>query len=78
MIAHKNSAVASPIPIRLLITGVAGVAGYNALAWFQARYPGWVIRIRQADAFLALLSNSSVSFRQACMIDFAVGATLAA
>jgi len=36
-------------PLPLLITGVAGVAGYNALAYFQARYPGRVIGIRQQD-----------------------------
>jgi dTDP-4-dehydrorhamnose reductase len=33
----------------LLITGVAGVAGYNALHYFRARYPGQVIAIRQED-----------------------------
>jgi dTDP-4-dehydrorhamnose reductase len=33
----------------LLITGIAGVAGYNALAYFRARYPGRVIGIRQRD-----------------------------
>jgi dTDP-4-dehydrorhamnose reductase len=37
------------IPLPLLITGIAGVAGYNALAYFQARYPGQVIGIRQED-----------------------------
>lgn len=37
------------IPLPLLITGIAGVAGYNALAYFQARYPGQVIGIRQRD-----------------------------
>jgi dTDP-4-dehydrorhamnose reductase len=37
------------IPLPLLITGVAGVAGYNALAYFQARYPGQVVGIRQRD-----------------------------
>jgi dTDP-4-dehydrorhamnose reductase len=36
-------------PLPLLITGVAGVAGYNALAYFSQRYPGQVIGIRQAD-----------------------------
>jgi dTDP-4-dehydrorhamnose reductase len=30
----------------LLITGVSGVAGYNALFYFQSRYPGRVIGIR--------------------------------
>ena len=42
--AVENS---GPPPLPLLITGVAGVAGYNALAYFQARYPGQVIGIRQ-------------------------------
>ncbi|MEX2316518.1 MAG: sugar nucleotide-binding protein [Pirellulales bacterium] len=37
------------IPLPLLITGVAGVAGYNALAYFRSRYPGQVIAIRQED-----------------------------
>jgi len=37
------------IPLPLLITGVAGVAGYNALDYFQAKYPGQVIGIRQED-----------------------------
>lgn len=36
-------------PLPLLITGVAGVAGYNAFAYFNARYPGQVIAIRQDD-----------------------------
>ena len=38
-----------PIPLPLLITGVAGVAGYNALDYFRARYPGQVVAIRQQD-----------------------------
>jgi len=38
-----------PLPLPLLITGVAGVAGYNALAYFTQRYPGQVAGIRQAD-----------------------------
>jgi dTDP-4-dehydrorhamnose reductase len=38
-----------PFPLPLLITGVAGVAGYNALHYFQARYPGHVVAIRQED-----------------------------
>jgi dTDP-4-dehydrorhamnose reductase len=33
----------------LLLTGIAGVAGYNALHYFRARYPGQVIGIRQRD-----------------------------
>jgi dTDP-4-dehydrorhamnose reductase len=31
------------------VTGVAGVAGYNALTYFTQRYPGQVVGIRQAD-----------------------------
>jgi dTDP-4-dehydrorhamnose reductase len=37
------------IPLPLLITGVAGVAGYNALDYFRASYPGQVVAIRQED-----------------------------
>ena len=35
----------SPPPLPLLVTGVTGVAGYNALAYFQAKYPGQVYGI---------------------------------
>ena len=38
-----------PVPLPLLITGVAGVAGYNALHYFRACYPGQVLAIRQED-----------------------------
>jgi len=38
-----------PLPLPLLITGIAGVAGYNALHYFQAKYPGQVFGIRQAN-----------------------------
>ena len=40
---------AGRLPLPLLVTGVAGVAGYNALGWFHQRYPGQVIGIRQQD-----------------------------
>jgi dTDP-4-dehydrorhamnose reductase len=33
----------------MLITGVAGVAGYNAFHYFRARFPGQVAAIRQED-----------------------------
>ena len=36
-------------PLPLLITGIAGVAGYNALHYFREKYPGQVIGIRQED-----------------------------
>ncbi|MCE9544385.1 MAG: sugar nucleotide-binding protein [Planctomycetia bacterium] len=45
MILHPHPAP----PLPLLITGIAGVAGYNALAWFQQQFPGQVIGIRQRD-----------------------------
>lgn len=39
----------SPPPLPLLITGVAGVAGYNALHYFCGRYGRAVVGIRQRD-----------------------------
>jgi dTDP-4-dehydrorhamnose reductase len=36
-------------PLPLLITGVTGVAGYNAFRYFHSRYPGQVVAIRQAS-----------------------------
>lgn len=36
----------SPIPLPLLITGITGVAGFNALHYFQRLYPGRVVGIR--------------------------------
>jgi dTDP-4-dehydrorhamnose reductase len=44
-----SAGVQSEIPLPLLITGVAGVAGYNAFDYFSQRYPGRVVGIRQAD-----------------------------
>ena len=43
-----NPSLPAP-PLPLLVTGVAGVAGYNALEYFQQRYPGQVIGLRRAD-----------------------------
>jgi dTDP-4-dehydrorhamnose reductase len=37
------------VPLPLLITGVAGVAGYNALDYFRCHYPAQVVAIRQED-----------------------------
>ncbi len=37
------------LPLPLLITGIAGVAGYNALDYFRRKYPGQVLGIRRAD-----------------------------
>jgi dTDP-4-dehydrorhamnose reductase len=33
----------------LLVTGIAGVAGYNAFHFFRERYPGQVIGVRRVD-----------------------------
>ncbi|NUQ66261.1 MAG: sugar nucleotide-binding protein [Pirellulales bacterium] len=45
-----------PLPIAkprlpLLITGASGVAGYNALDYFQRKYPGQVIGIRPTETW---------------------------
>ena len=33
----------------LLVTGIAGVAGYNAFQYFRRKYPGQVVGIRRSD-----------------------------
>ncbi|MCA9146174.1 MAG: sugar nucleotide-binding protein [Planctomycetaceae bacterium] len=40
---------ASGLRLPLLITGLAGVAGYNAFRYLSARYPGQVIATRRVD-----------------------------
>ena len=40
-----------PIRLPLLVTGVAGPSGYHALHYFQSRYPGRVVGIRQQDTW---------------------------
>jgi len=52
MIAENQPSQARPdpqVPLPLLITGVAGVPGFNAFRHFSRRYPGQVIGIRQRD-----------------------------
>jgi dTDP-4-dehydrorhamnose reductase len=39
------------VPLPLLITGISGVAGYNALPYFQRLYPGQVIGIRPTQTW---------------------------
>jgi len=52
--APRPAALAvAPVPLPLLITGIAGVAGYNAFHYFRDRYPGQVIGIRQRDSKLS-------------------------
>jgi dTDP-4-dehydrorhamnose reductase len=36
-------------PLPMLITGIAGVAGYNAFHYFREKFPGQVIGTRRAD-----------------------------
>ena len=36
-------------PLPLLLTGVAGVAGYNAYHYFRRKYPGQVFAVRRKD-----------------------------
>ena len=36
-------------PLPLLITGIAGVPGYNAIDYFRGKYPGQVFGIRQVE-----------------------------
>ena len=45
--SHDVADPSREIPLPLLITGVAGVAGYNAIDYFARRYPGQVVGIRQ-------------------------------
>ena len=47
MIRKLLDPLAPPLP--LLITGISGVVGFNALPYFQRRYPGQVFGIRQKD-----------------------------
>jgi len=46
---ESSSAPAAVIPLPLLITGVAGVAGYNAFSYFRDLYPGQVFGNRQVN-----------------------------
>lgn len=45
----QKAILAGEPQLPLLITGIAGVAGYNALHYFQAKYPGQVVGVRQRD-----------------------------
>ena len=37
------------VPLPLIVTGIAGVCGYNAFRYFRALYPGQVFGIRRQD-----------------------------
>jgi len=47
MIRSANRILEPPLP--LLVTGVSGVVGYDAVDYFSRRYPGRVVAIRQQD-----------------------------
>src|ERR1700722_2474988 len=47
----RLSVTLSPSRLPLLITGVSGVAGYNALFYFRARYPGCVVGVRPTQTW---------------------------
>lgn len=47
----RSLATLSSDRLPLLITGIAGVAGFNALPYFQARYPGQVVGVRPTCNF---------------------------
>ena len=50
----------------LLITGITGVAGFNAFRYFQRRYPGQVIGIfGMAPVDLKLVDPSKPAWRYA-------------
>jgi dTDP-4-dehydrorhamnose reductase len=40
-----------PARLPLLVTGVSGVGGYNALYYFRARYPGRVVGVRPSQTW---------------------------
>jgi dTDP-4-dehydrorhamnose reductase len=44
---ERSPSVPSYLP--LLVTGIAGVAGYNAFHYFRERFPGQVFGVRRAD-----------------------------
>lgn len=47
----RTARPAPRVPLPLLVTGIAGVSGYNAFHYFRERYPGQVIGIRQRDNY---------------------------
>ena len=47
--AHSQREREIAVPLPLLVTGVAGVAGYNAFRYFRQRYGKLVIGIRRKD-----------------------------
>jgi dTDP-4-dehydrorhamnose reductase len=46
-----SASIFPSFPLPLLITGISGVAGYNALPYFQRRHPGQVFGIRPTQTW---------------------------
>src|SRR5580700_3631683 len=62
-----------PLRLPLLVTGITGVAGYNAFHYFRHRYRGQVIGIRPTQTFrlrgegiVALDADDLVGLRELC------------
>jgi dTDP-4-dehydrorhamnose reductase len=47
----QSASLSPSVPLPLLITGISGVAGYNALPYFLQRHPGQVIGIRPTQTW---------------------------
>ncbi len=45
----RSASHSNPPFLPLLVTGIAGVAGYNAFHYFRSLYPGQVLGLRRAD-----------------------------
>src|SRR6266851_5756626 len=64
---------AASLPLPLLITGITGVAGYNAFYYFRDQYPGQVIGLRPrqtlgltGDGIVALDAEDADGLRDLC------------
>src|SRR5438270_6510651 len=62
-----------PVPLPLLITGITGVAGYNAFHYFRRKYPGQVVGLRPrqtagltGDGIVALDAEDADGLRELC------------
>ena len=64
---------AEPLRLPLLITGITGVAGYNAFYYFHDKYPGQVVGLRPrqttglvGDGIVALDAEDADGLRELC------------
>src|SRR5262249_54244114 len=77
---HDSLPLSTRLP--LLVTGITGVAGYNAFRYFRRRYPGRVVGLRPrktwrmtGDGVVALDAEDRAGLR-ALLRDFRFGAVL--